>query len=208
MPTLPRLSDRETQLLRYAAHGMTDQAISDRLGISLATIGTYWGRIRIKMGPLNRTELVANYLRAQGSQTLDALRQQNAELTSKLAEETQRADHLSLYEALIQSAPDAILVVNRQGEIQLANEAAAELFGYKRDKLHSMKVSALIPTRFRDAHNDHRETYFEHPERRQMGAHQATVALTADGREIPIAATLNAAESAAGTLVTCIVRAL
>jgi PAS domain S-box-containing protein len=58
------LSPRERQLLEMATSGLTDQAIANELGISLATVSTYWGRIRIKYGPLGRTEIVARYLRA------------------------------------------------------------------------------------------------------------------------------------------------
>ena len=45
-------------MLLLAAQGLTDQGIAHRLEISLATVGTYWGRIRIKIGPLSRTGLV------------------------------------------------------------------------------------------------------------------------------------------------------
>lgn len=51
--------------MEMASNGQTDQAIANDLGISLATVSTYWGRIRIKYGPHGRTEIVARYLRAQ-----------------------------------------------------------------------------------------------------------------------------------------------
>ncbi len=58
------LSPRERQLLELATSGHTDPAIANELEISLATVSTYWGRIRIKFGPLGRTEIVARHLRA------------------------------------------------------------------------------------------------------------------------------------------------
>ena len=57
------LSPREQQLITMAGEGLTDTAIANRLGISEATVNTYWGRIRVKLGPHNRTELVAIALR-------------------------------------------------------------------------------------------------------------------------------------------------
>src|SRR5579862_4166396 len=74
------LSERERQLLVLAAQGFTDQGISHKLGISLATVGTYWGRVRIKFGPLSRTELVAVYLREESAATINELKRTNSSL--------------------------------------------------------------------------------------------------------------------------------
>src|SRR5579885_1211796 len=80
------LSPREKQLLEFAVAGYTDQAISNKLGISLATIGTYWGRVRIKFGPYNRTELVAIYLKSEAEETLTKLRAENSTLLAHVGE--------------------------------------------------------------------------------------------------------------------------
>ncbi|HWA82853.1 MAG TPA: PAS domain-containing protein [Fimbriimonadaceae bacterium] len=68
------LSPREHQILSYATDGLTDQAIANALGISRATVTTYWGRIRTKIGPCGRTELVARYVREEN---LEAAEQNN-----------------------------------------------------------------------------------------------------------------------------------
>src|SRR6185436_6727018 len=80
------LSQREKQLLDFAVRGYTDQAIANELGISLATVGTYWGRVRIKFGPFNRTELVALYLKEEAAVTLEKVREENRELVSQISE--------------------------------------------------------------------------------------------------------------------------
>ena len=125
------LSPRERELLVYAAHGLTDQAIANRVGISLATVGTYWGRIRTKMGPLNRTELVALFLQDQSAETVDRLRTENQRLMGIVDEERKHAmtlqSSLEMFRGLIESAPDAILLISDDGVIQFANEKAAEL---------------------------------------------------------------------------------
>src|SRR5689334_19847036 len=80
------LSQRERQLLDYAVRGYTDQAIANELGISLATVGTYWGRVRIKFGPYNRTELVALYLKEDAAISLEKLKEENRELVTQISD--------------------------------------------------------------------------------------------------------------------------
>jgi PAS domain S-box-containing protein len=206
------LSEREQQILDMAAQGLTDQAIANKLGISLATVGTYWGRVRIKLGPYNRTELVANYLRSQASEALNHLRQQNEALVQELHEharaERELQSTLNLIQTVIDTAPDAILVVDESGVIKIANQEAERTFGYARTELAGLKVTALVPASSRDSHDEHRRQYMAEPENRRMGEHLATLAVRKDGTEFPIAATLNASSTPLGTLVTCIVRDL
>lgn len=72
-----RLSERENQMLQMAARGLTDQGIAHELGISVGTVGTYWGRVREKMGALSRSELVAKYVEGSVSERIETLRQEN-----------------------------------------------------------------------------------------------------------------------------------
>ena len=204
------LSPREKQLLEMAVAGMTDQAISNKLGISLATVGTYWGRVRIKFGPYNRTELVAIYLKDEANHALSSLRTENSDLLTKIDEHAKTVQmlqsSLELFRGLIETAPDAILIVNSDGVIELANEQAEEIFGYGPNELLGLKVEELIPDRYHEDHLKNRAEYAEHPTRRKMGEHAATVAKRKDGSEFPIAAALNATQSPRGVLVTCIIR--
>jgi PAS domain S-box-containing protein len=208
----PHLSDREQQILDMAAEGLTDQAISNKLGISLATVGTYWGRVRIKMGPFNRTELVANYLRAQAAETVQRLRQENEQLLSELNQHTRFEQELQgtlrLIQTIIDTAPDAILVIDEYGSIKLSNQEAERTFGYTRNEFLHLRIAHLVPQEHREAHEGHRRDYISHPENRRMGEHLATSAVRKDGSEFPIAATLNATRTNGSTLVTCIVRDL
>lgn len=206
------LSTRERQLLTLAAQGFTDQAIAHKLEISLATVGTYWGRVRIKMGPLNRTELVAHYLQGQAAQEMNELRQANQSLLQRLDEQTGAADmlraSLEMFRGLIETAPDAILLVGEDGKIQLANEQAGELFGYSSTELLDLSVEALVPDAYRPNHVGHREAYNANPIKRRMGEHLATMARRKDGTEFPMATALSATQTPNGLLVTCIVRDL
>lgn len=206
------LSDRERQLVVLASKGFTDNAIANKLGISLATVGTYWGRVRIKFGPLSRTELVAVFLQERAATVIEGLRQENRTLLDALNEKDQTEamlkTSLQLFRGLVETAPDAILLVKESGEIQLANQEAEKMFGYGENELLGLNVDALVPERFRTGHSVNRQAYHSNPVKRRMGDHQATHAVRKDGTEFPMATALSATESPQGLLVTCIIRDL
>ena len=182
-------------------NGHTDASIAFKLEISEATVSTYWGRIRIKLGPHSRTELVAIYLRHENAETLEQLRRENERLSARVA-----TDGQSLFHEIIENAPDAILIVREDGHIDLVNNQAADLFGYEKAELVDRPISMLVPQRYRAVHNVHRERYLANPEKRRMGEHMTTVALRKDGTEFLIAASLNTVKSRGGTLVICAIR--
>ncbi len=199
-------------MLDLASEGLTDQAIATKLGIGVGTVNTYWTRVREKCGQASRTELVATHIRSQAAATVALLREENARLLGEVERHGKRelelAGSLSILRTLIETAPDAILVVDSNGVIRLVNQESVTTFGYERTELEGMSVAHLIPERFRADHDDHRIHYMGSPERRRMGEHLATVALRKNGEEFPIAATLSASNSKHGTLITCIVRDL
>ncbi len=201
---IPTLSAREAELLKFAAEGLTDTAIAHRLGISEATVGTYWGRVRIKLGPYNRTELVAIILRAQQEEEVRKLREEYSAVVEELRRETLGGKRH--YRQLLENVPDALLLVSDIGTIDYANPVAHELFGYSEGELNGRSLLCLIPERFKARHTEHREEYVNNPSRREMGQHLETPALRKDGQEIPVRATLSAVETREGLLVTCVVR--
>ncbi len=206
------LSDRERQLVVLASKGFTDTAIAHKLGISLATVGTYWGRVRIKFGPLNRTELVAVFLQEQAATVVEGLRAENQALLSALNEKARTEEmlksSLEVIKGLVATAPDGILLVTKGGSIQLSNEQAESMFGYTHQEMIGLRVDQLVPERFRENHVENRAAYHENPVKRRMGEHLATFALRKDGTEFPMATALSATETQAGLLVTCIIRDL
>ena len=204
------LSDRERQLLELAAAGSTDTQIARELGISEATVATYWGRVRTKLGPLNRSELVAIHVRAQSRSLIEELRKRNAALLERLSQrdtDQETESDAKYYRSLLNQAPDAMLIVDAEGLIESANQAALELFGYEEEGLDGKKVDVLIPDRYHDVHSRHRQTYWSHPDRQRMGQHLSTVGLHRLGREFAIAATLAPVESPSGMRVVCAIRA-
>ena len=202
---IPELSPRERQLLDYAAAGLTDTAIANKLGISVATVGTYWGRVRIKLGPYSRTELVPIVLRSERESALEALRRENAQLIHQLNARAESGE-TAFYRELMENAPDAMILVRDDGVIQFANAVAHELFGFDLGELDGTDLVELIPMRLREQHLEHRDDYIRNPQRRQMGEHLDTPAMTKSGTEISIRAALSAIESPTGTVVICVIR--
>lgn len=90
------------------------------------------------------------------------------------------------FRALFDAAPDAMLVVGRDGRILLANSNASSLFGLQHEELIGLPVESLIPERFREAHLRHRQSYENAPSPRPMGAGLLFHARRRDGSEFPV----------------------
>lgn len=96
------------------------------------------------------------------------------------------AERAGLFQALFETAPDAMIVVDRDGRIVLANVQAGRLFGYGEDELHGLKVEALLPEALRAGHGAHRERFMANPRVRPMGAGFELVGMRRDGSEFPV----------------------
>jgi PAS domain S-box-containing protein/diguanylate cyclase (GGDEF)-like protein len=86
-------------------------------------------------------------------------------------------------ERIIQAAPTGMLVVNREGEISLANAEASRLFGYSVEELTGMSVDTLVPTSVRVKHQQLRSAFLTKPSVRQMSADREVRGLRKDGTE-------------------------
>jgi PAS domain S-box-containing protein len=82
---------------------------------------------------------------------------------SAIRDITDRKRAEAKFRGLLESAPDAILIVDRSGRIVLVNAQTERLFGYPRAALLGQPVEILIPNRFVEGHARHRVSYFEEP---------------------------------------------
>jgi PAS domain S-box-containing protein len=89
------------------------------------------------------------------------------------------------YEQLLQSAPDAMVFVNRDAKIVLVNAQLVSLFGYTEEELIGRDLDILIPERFRRHHRENVARYFDRPHVRPMGSNLVIYGLRKDGTEFP-----------------------
>jgi len=107
---------------------------------------------------------------------------------------------------LLDAAPDAMLVVDGDGEIVVANPPAEKLFGYSFAQLTGRIVESLIPERFRQSHELSRAAYTRDPQARPMGIGLELCARRSDGREVPVEISLSPLPSGPGNYILVAIR--
>ncbi|MEC9357496.1 MAG: PAS domain S-box protein [Pseudomonadota bacterium] len=107
---------------------------------------------------------------------------------------------------LLETAPDAMVIINQSGVITLVNRQTERLFGYERGAMVGHRVELLVPERLRDVHVGHRRGYFGDPKVREMGAGLELWGRRADGSEFPIEISLSPLETPDGHFATAAVR--
>jgi PAS domain S-box-containing protein len=163
----------------YWAEGMVKAATA---GVSIATAVMIW--------PL-APRLATLPLPAE----LDAV---NARLQAEIAERRRLEAH---FRTVVDAAPNALLMVNPEGRITLANEQAVRWFGYGREELLGLSVERLVPERLRPSHREHRGAYLDAPVVRPMGTGRDLYGLRQDGSEFPVDISLSPVDTQDGTQV-------
>ncbi len=110
------------------------------------------------------------------------------------------------FREIIESAPDAIVIVNGQGQILRVNGETVKMFGYQREEILQQPVEVLLPERYRGGHIGHRDTYCLHPQTRPMGVGPDLFGLRKDGSEFPLEIRLSPMKTDEGLLVISVIR--
>jgi PAS domain S-box-containing protein len=118
----------------------------------------------------------------------------------------QSDDPETIFEQLLESAPDAMVIIDTGGKIAIVNGQTETMFGYRRDEMLGKAVEMLLPERLREMHVGHRADFVAEPKLRPMGVGRSLLARRKDGSEFPVEISLSPVQSAAGDLISSVIR--
>jgi PAS domain S-box-containing protein len=110
------------------------------------------------------------------------------------------------FRALLESAPDAMVIIDARGKIVMINAQTERLFGYRREKLVGHLDEVLLPERFRAEYPERRNAFFAAPGRRSIDADAGICGRREDGSEFPIEVSVSPIEAPSGLLASIAVR--
>jgi len=110
------------------------------------------------------------------------------------------------FRMMLETAPDAMIIVDEHGRIAIVNRQAEDMFGYQRAELLGHEVEMLLPESIRDQHQNHRDRYADKPELRPMGAGLDLLGCRKDGSEFPVEISLSPVKTSSGMFVSSVIR--
>ena len=105
------------------------------------------------------------------------------------------------FRRVVEAAPNAMVMINTRGHIEMVNAQAERVFGYSRAEMLGQPVEMLVPDRFRNHHPGLRQAFFADTRARPMGAGRDLYARRKDGSEFPVEIGLNPIETEDGVMV-------
>ncbi len=149
--------------------------------------------IEVMMSTIGNSYMVA---------TQERIRQQEQTIQNAIERE-----HMNvIFRGLLESGPDAIVVVDNRGIIKLVNNQLEKMFGYDRDEIIGQPVELLVPERFHGRHTGHRESYVHEPRVRPMGMGLELFGRRKDQTEFAVEISLSPLETPDGTLISAAIR--
>jgi PAS domain S-box-containing protein len=113
-----------------------------------------------------------------------------------------------MFRSFLQNTPQATVIVNTQGKIEMVNEYALSLLGYDHKDLIGESIEMLVPASFRETHNQNVKEFLEHPRDRSMGEGKELNAVKKDGSLIPVEIGLSSISTSRGSRVIAVINDL
>jgi PAS domain S-box-containing protein len=110
------------------------------------------------------------------------------------------------FRTMLETAPDAMIIVDERGRIAIVNRQAEDMFGYSRAELLGHEVEMLLPESIRKHHQGHRRRYGERPELRPMGPGLDLLGRRKDGSEFPVEISLSPVKTSSGMFISSVIR--
>ncbi|HWE98923.1 MAG TPA: PAS domain S-box protein [Caulobacteraceae bacterium] len=127
--------------------------------------------------------------------------EEGVKVLSAIVDITSRKLLENRFRQVVESAPNAMVMIGATGQIVMVNSQAEKVFGYFRDEMLHQSIEMLVPERFRGHHPNLRNNFFGNPEARPMGVGRDLYGLRKDGSEFPIEIGLNPIETDEGQMV-------
>lgn len=119
---------------------------------------------------------------------------------------TQAGDTSQLFELLLDSAPDAMIIVDEGGKISIVNTQAEKMFGYEREQMWGEDIELLVPKDLHSVHITERTMYLKNPSLRAMGMGRELLARRRDGSHFPVEVSLSPLKTESGVYVSSVIR--
>jgi PAS domain S-box-containing protein len=165
------------------------------------TVSSRWNFFEVADGQKQILEINRDI--TQQKRVEDAFRGLNQQLQA-MVDDLRRTKEM--FRALIESAPDAMVIVRQGGEIVLINAQTERMFGYAKEDLIGQNIEMLIPERLRERHTRHRFEFHTNPHARPLGSDLQLYGLRRNGEEFPADISISPLDTEGGVLVSSSIR--
>ena len=155
-------------------------------------------RIKLRDGTVKNIQLLAEIMTNDAGEII--------ELVGTCQDVTEQRMEEIKFRGLLESAPDAMVIVNDAGKIHMINKQAEKLFGYSAKEITGESVEMLIPEVYSNKHQAHRSDFFTNPKPRHMGEGKELFAIDKKRKLIPIHISLSPLKTEEGVLVSAAIR--